>query len=396
MSSENPFEKSIWDLLEGDLSAEQFRELEATLLQNEEGRARFLEIADLHDLLHQKLSHRSSEPSVISMDEVIKRQQRRILKRSALAAAALLLLTGLVMSIILMRQSAPLLTFQHTEDAVFYTTHTENKVAADDGNELAIGSRLLLNEGTIELTFKSGVQAIVRAPADLGLLEKGRISQNEGVVRYVVPESATGFQVVTPDLLVTDLGTEFGVISHQDQADQVHLFKGKLEVESRKSIKTKEELVGVQSRVSEGAGYLATIDSSPELFKTSLEGRPPHVYLGFDELEDSQFEMGGNYPKIERNSAELVEGISKPLLIPGKVGNALELNGDGGYVQTGWKGITGKSPRSVAFWCKLPKPEKNSKSAGLVAWGNLRSLGHKFVIITNNDPNVRAKESTSI
>ena len=90
MSSENPFEKSVWDLLEGDLSAEQFRELEATLLQSEEGRARFLEIADLHDLLHQKLSHSSSEPSVISMDEVIKRQQRRILKRSALAAAALL------------------------------------------------------------------------------------------------------------------------------------------------------------------------------------------------------------------------------------------------------------------------------------------------------------------
>ena len=391
MNPENQFEKTAWRLLDGELTQEEFSELETTLLQSEEERARFLEIADFHGLLYQKLGYNTSEPSIVSMDEVIQRQQRRILKRSAFAAAALLLLTGLVMSVIWMKQAAPLLTFRHTDDAIFHITHANQEVSARGAKELAIGSRLYLNQGTIELTLSNGVQAIVRAPANVSLVEKNRIAQNEGIARYVVPKSAVGFQVLTPDLLVTDLGTEFGVVSSPQKLDQVHLFKGKVRIESRKGFKTRELVTGVQSRLVDSTGSLNAIDSSPELFKTSLEGKPPYLHLSFDELKDNKFEMSGNYPRLERNSAELVTGKKTPVLAPGKIGNMLELNGEGGFVQTNWRGISGSDPRSVVFWCKLPKPTKSTKSAGLVAWGNLRSHGRKFVVVTNTDPGAGQK-----
>ena len=385
MSAENPFEEGVWKLLDGELDEEKFRALETHLLESEEARARFLEISDLHGLLYQRLGQTASEPSVISMDTVIQRQQRRILKRSALAAAALLLIAGLVMSVIWMKQSAPLLTFRHTNDAIFHTTHTDTK-ASSRSNVLAIGSRLYLSQGTVELTLKNGVQAIVRAPADLGLLEKDRIAQNEGIVRYVVPQSAVGFQVQTPELLVTDLGTEFGVVSSREQRDQVHLFKGKVEIESRKHLKTRELLTGVESKTIGSAGRFSTIDSSPELFKESLNEKPPYLHLSFDQMEDDQFKISGNLPDLEELSATMVKKTDASHLVPGKVGNAIAFNAKGGYVQTNWEGISGTSPRSVAFWCKFPESSQTKKPAGFVAWGDHRTLGQKFVIVTNRDP----------
>ncbi|MGJ8726352.1 MAG: LamG-like jellyroll fold domain-containing protein [Roseibacillus sp.] len=390
MNPEDTFEKAVWDLLEGHLSEEEFKELESALMQSEEGRERFLEIADLHGLLYQKLGQNASDPSVVSMDEVIQRQQRRILKRSALAAAALLLLAGLVMSVIWLKHSAPLVTFQHTEDSMFHVSHAK-KSRGHDPDELAIGSRLLLSQGTVELTLKSGVQAIVRAPADLTIQEKDQIIQKEGVIHYVVPPSAVGFQVLTPDILVTDLGTEFGVVSSPHELDHVHLFKGKLEIESRRRLKTKEILTGIESRIIGSIGHFNAIDSSPQLFKTSLREKLPYLHLSFDHLEEEQLEVNGNLPGLEQVSATLKKRNGTPNLAPGPFGNAIELNGHGGFVQTNWEGISGSAPRSVAFWCKLPVNRGARIPHGLVAWGDLRTLVHKFVIITNRDSDAGQK-----
>ena len=95
------------------------------------------------------------------------------------------------------------------------------------------GSRLQLEQGAIELTLQNGVEAMVRAPADLTLINEALLIQNQGIVRYVVPAPAVGFQVRTPQLLVTDFGTIFGVISDSEEQDQVHLFQGEIEVKCR-------------------------------------------------------------------------------------------------------------------------------------------------------------------
>lgn len=388
MNSDPQFEQAVWNLLDGNLREEEFNELQSSLLQSDEERERFLKIVELHGSLHQKLGHDATEPSVVSMEEVTHRQRLRIFKRSALAAAAVLLLSGILMSSIWLKKPEPLLTFQHTKDAVFDVTHDKQDDTSKDLDELTIGSRLQLTQGTMELTLKNGVQAIVRAPADLILQKEDRIVQSAGVVRYVVPTVAAGFQVQTQDLIVTDLGTEFGIVSSPNEPDQVHLFKGKVEIESRKPFKAKELLTEVESRIIGQMGHLKPIDSSPELFKTSLEEKLPYLHLSFDQREGETLEIGGNLLGLEEISAKVTKGKELPVLTPGQFGNAMQFNGQGGYVQTNWEGVSGSAPRSVAFWCKLPKSSDSNTTqdaCGFVAWGNQRVYGSKFVIVINRD-----------
>jgi hypothetical protein len=51
--------------------------------------------------------------------------------------------------------------------------------------------------------------------------------------------------------------------------------------------------------------------------------------------------------------------------VPGRVGNALKLDGNKGFVRiAGWKGVTGPAPRTVAAWIKT-----SATSGDIVRWG---------------------------
>jgi len=385
------FEESVWRLLDGSLDEEGFQALQAHLVAHEEEQDRFVEMVDLHGTLIQKLSVHGAEPSVLSMDEVLRRQRRRYFKQSALAAAAVVLLVVVVMKGVFLKPAPPLLTIRCSEDAVFHVTHAGDSDSGEDRTTLEIGSRLQLTQGGVELSLSNGVQAMVRAPADLTLHEEDRIFQSLGIARFVVPPSAVGFQVETPDLLVTDLGTEFGVISTPDELDQVHLFKGKVEVENQWGLQKKEVIEGVQSRIAGPAGRLRAIDSSPEVFLKSLEDEPPYIHLSFDRLDDGEFEVSGTHPDADGIRASLEDDNTRgpaPELTSGRFGNAIELHGHGGCVQTNWSGISGRNSRSVAFWVKLPKEQPSTKQRGFLTWGDTSVFGGKFELIHNRNPSV--------
>ncbi|MDB4412849.1 LamG domain-containing protein, partial [bacterium] len=144
----------------------------------------------------------------------------------------------------------------------------------------------------------------------------------------------------------------------------------------------------VESRIIGQMGHLKPIDSSPELFKTSLEEKLPYLHLSFDQREGETLEIGGNLLGLEEISAKVTKGKELPVLTPGQFGNAMQFNGQGRYVQTNWEGVSGSAPRSVAFWCKLPKSSDSNTTqdaCGFVAWGNQRVYGSKFVIVINRD-----------
>ena len=386
------FEQSVWYLLDGSLDEDGFQKLEEYLTEHDEAQEQFVRMVDLHGILIQKLSDQVSPASVFSMDEVVRRQKRRYFKQSALAAAAVLVLVAMVMKGVFMKPAEPLLTIRHSEDAVFHVTHAGEVDPDQGGLMLEKGSRLQLTQGGVELSLRNGVQALVRAPADLTLHDDDRIYQSLGISHFVVPPSGVGFQVQTPDLLVTDLGTEFGVISSPDELDQVHLFKGKVEVENHWGLRHKELLVGLQSRGAGPAGRLNPVDSRPELFMTSLEDKPSHLRLSFDDLKHDEFEVSGSHPDTSGVTATLLDSTredKRPGMVSGKFGKALELHGHGGCVQTNWPGISGRSPRSVAFWVKLPADiEGAHKQRGFLTWGDTNVEAGKFELIANRHKSI--------
>ena len=78
------------------------------------------------------------------------------------------------------------------------------------GSILSAG-RLQLTSGLAQLEFYSGARVILEGPVDLELVSANRAVCHSGRIRAWVPPQARGFQVVSPEFELVDLGTEFGM-----------------------------------------------------------------------------------------------------------------------------------------------------------------------------------------
>ncbi|MGV3533058.1 MAG: LamG-like jellyroll fold domain-containing protein, partial [Chthoniobacteraceae bacterium] len=87
---------------------------------------------------------------------------------------------------------------------------------------------LKIDEGLIELQFHRGAVLAVQGPAELELLSDMQVRCVLGTVRAEVPQSAVGFEVITPHMRLVDRGTEFGLRVNRDGAAQVHVFTGEV------------------------------------------------------------------------------------------------------------------------------------------------------------------------
>lgn len=83
-----------------------------------------------------------------------------------------------------------------------------------------------LRAGVIEMAFDKGVRAIIEAPAEVNLVDGRVVALNAGVLTAHVPEEGRGFEVDTPSVRITDLGTEFGLVAKRTGAVDVHVLDG--------------------------------------------------------------------------------------------------------------------------------------------------------------------------
>lgn len=98
------------------------------------------------------------------------------------------------------------------------------------GDGLFPGQALHLESGAAELTYDSGAVVVVEGPADL-LIDDGSTAQlYRGKISARIPHASPGFRIVSSKLIVTDLGTEFGVDVGADGMALAHVFEGKIKV----------------------------------------------------------------------------------------------------------------------------------------------------------------------
>ncbi len=364
-------ESAVSSLMDNTISPDVFAALQEYLRTSEEGRRSYAGLVCLHSLLQEEHGHLpvAGGRPLIQMDRVLARQKRRTL-RFALTASGIAAAAAIVVSTLVTLPASPAARVKGSSLAAFTITHpTSGETPSHAGDVLAIGSRLRLDRGTVELQFKSGVNGIVRAPADLMLHRENLISLGEGTAWFHVPEGAVGFQVETPDLLVTDLGTEFGVISCRDAADEVHVFDGQVEVENRRTPSSPTRVVRGEARVTKPDG-IEEVELDPEGFFTSLPSEsalPPFLYWSFD--GDDPAAVGGRHPDRDKvRVAPPEEG--ERVQVPGRVGQGMRVGRISDRIATSWRGVDGNRPRTVAFWIKIP-PSQNAAGNGktLVYWG---------------------------
>jgi hypothetical protein len=101
--------------------------------------------------------------------------------------------------------------------------------------------------------------------------EKGRLSLRKAVWAI---NSHTAL-AAAPDLVLTDLGTEFGLLSKPDSLAEVHIFTGKVEVLSRRGLKRSEVIEAGQARIAGPAGRWKGTAPRSDHFLTKLPDKVP-------------------------------------------------------------------------------------------------------------------------
>ncbi|MGJ8642709.1 MAG: LamG-like jellyroll fold domain-containing protein [Luteolibacter sp.] len=376
------FDVCLSRLFDGELSTEEFSSLEQHLTSNAEARRQYLDYVDLHNILELELSAQvvpgTRNQGFVPLSRVLKQQRLRIMRISAMAAAALFIVGILVFALITSEKPELMADFRLAPGTVFSVSHPEG--SAVESTILTEGSRMVLEQGTVELTLPTGVRAIVKAPAEIEYTSEDLIRLDSGTGWFQVPSGASGFQVRTGELLVTDLGTEFGIISSLGSPDEAHLLKGKISVRNLTADTAERILKGTGALKAADGTALEKIKVRPEDFEKSLPSMPPYLHLTFDSEEEGRFVVEGTASETSQIHAEMVSG--KPEIIPGISGGSLRLEGDGSYIQTDWPGISGAWPRSVACWVRMDTHnlQTNGLIPGIAGWGVGRGKNSKWKV----------------
>lgn len=87
-----------------------------------------------------------------------------------------------------------------------------------------------LREGAVQMDLGRGASLLLEAPCQVELTSAGEVILQGGRLAAVVPPQARGFRVRTRTAVITDLGTEFGVITHPDGSTEAHVLEGRIRV----------------------------------------------------------------------------------------------------------------------------------------------------------------------
>jgi hypothetical protein len=243
--------------LDGELSPEQFQELEAWINADQRNAAEFLKWMGLQawtcdalkgDLLEQVLRDRGAAERLRAGSV-----RQTSPKMWALALAASLLVAAVAYWIgsrpgadrpiaqakVNQRQSQPATSdveVESPEEPITVATLTrldkcewaDESAALRYGQQLAEGTRVALRSGVIRIMFESGAEAVLQGPCDFTVDNAMHGTIRSGRVAVTAPKRAYGFRIRSPNAEVIDLGTEFGVNFDDGGNSEVHVFSGEV------------------------------------------------------------------------------------------------------------------------------------------------------------------------
>ena len=123
------------------------------------------------------------------------------------------------------------------------------------GAPLEPGS-LRLKSGLAQIVFYSGARVVIEGPTELQLVSANEAFCHSGRLTADVPPQARGFRMGTPQMSVTDLGTEFG-LDVTARRTELHVFKGSVEFEPAGD--------GGKQNLPEGGAAVAENSRAPHL-----------------------------------------------------------------------------------------------------------------------------------
>jgi hypothetical protein len=283
-----------------------------------------------------------------------------------------------------------------------YLRSTVAVVAGVEAAEWAPGQRMLtpgtalrrqsleIASGFVSLRFPSGATVLLEGPARLKLLGEKKARLEHGKAVAEVPPAALGFVLESPDGRILDLGTKFGVRVGVQGGTEVHVLQGKVQATGVGETKAHdlEESEGVLLAASGAVPMVA----DKTLFLTHLPPRRSGpvrcVHWAFDEGKGNEtLSVGDPLPGTDTPTKLLSLAATGqgngPKWVKARFGSGLAFDGKGDYAASAFKGIEGGSPRTVAFWFRVPEDWQPINGFALVSWGTHMVPGGVWQISVN-------------
>ncbi len=249
--------------------------------------------------------------------------------------------------------------------------------AVQPGDHIRKGQRLELAKGRAEVTFDSGARVILEGATSLDVSSAWDSTLRRGTVTSSVPPEAIGFRISNSTVEVMDLGTEFTMTADASGTTEVLVLKGEVEAAPRAGEDQETILLKAkEARRFADSGVSDVTDSEQKFAQftrpVSLDHFSPtvnFVHWSFNETSGDvvSAQVAGSAMKAADAQLKLSNADNLPAVhTPSPHGRALQFDGKlqaSGHVA----GISGTSPRTVAFWVKVPKEAVTD--AWMVSWG---------------------------
>ena len=175
--------------------------------------------------------------SLMATRQTAKSSRRRTWWVLAASLACVFLLGGLLgRNLILDDESVAEAINQHaTLEPIARVTSTqdcrwgESTADVGYGSQLYAGQEILLQEGLAEITFEDGATVLLESPAKVFFASAEKIEIREGRLAARVPPESSQLSIHTKTLNLCNVDAEFGLLTRETGASELHVFNGSVE-----------------------------------------------------------------------------------------------------------------------------------------------------------------------
>ena len=289
-------EMALQELESGTLDTAERDELMALITRSPAAQRAYLGYFEVSAMLVPEAAthyEHGDLPKIVSFDP-----HRQLFHRSLLAVAAAVVVSALVMALVqIAKPEGRAFALTAAADTRWSVSGEAQKIDSQRAS-VRKGSTVRVDSGTLEMRLESGAMMVLQGPAQVSFPELTRPVAKSGWLWLDTGTSGEKFEIGTPDLRIRNLGTRFGVRVPTEGSAEVHLIKGKLEVDSESTPGEILKLAPDESGLiipSEGEPTqvafardpfpgIAGLLSAPANYSTAVRGQNPAAYWRFEDV----------------------------------------------------------------------------------------------------------------
>jgi hypothetical protein len=217
-------------LCDGDINAQDLRELDGLLDRNPDSIAEYREYVSLHlDMANRFRTASTRRPAKPTLSNAAVEQPLASGRRAMWRVVSLVVAASLALVVTRLIDSVrPGVTYEARIEQLVDCDWDAARWGKPQSANLDAGREIAFSYGLMKLEFGKGASISLEGPVRFTILDANRGKLSLGKLTASVPHSDQGFTIDMPAQEVVDLGTKFGISVEADGSSETHVFEGRV------------------------------------------------------------------------------------------------------------------------------------------------------------------------